>query len=178
MNFFSKNRILVWILIILIILNVSAFISFVVMSRHKTEHANCCTGAESTCRALSDELGLTRDQADKVACINAVYRDAASPLAEGIRQKREMMLSELEKERPDTAVLNDIVRTMTNMRTEIQQKNITQYLELKKVCTPSQALRLSTLYRDLYGCPMQENKMHRGHQNGKCKGMNDSACQE
>lgn len=175
MNFFTQNRFVFWTLILLVLINVSALASFFIFSRQETPAAACCPPEETGQRALSNELGLTQSQAEKVAQINRDYKLQAEPIAAAIKEKRELILSELEQNESDTIVLNQIVKSLAILQIEIQQKNISQYLELKKVCTPEQTHRLSTLYRDLYGCPMRENSNMNHRNRNRCgQGMNDS----
>lgn len=175
MNFFSRYRIILWSLIILIVINVSAILSFLIFSRQdKPAEKDCCSQEEQRGRAFRSELGLTEEQALKVDLINNTYRSSAEPIAAEIKQKRALILSELEHENPDTIFLLEVVKKLAELQMEIQQKNIGQYLELKKVCTPEQTLRLSSLYRDLYGCPMQKNSMQNRHKNRHGQGEKDS----
>jgi Spy/CpxP family protein refolding chaperone len=180
MNFFLKTRFLFWTLIILVLINVSALASFFIFSNQKPTAAACCPPEQTSQRALSSELGLTQSQTEKVAQINRNYRQQAEPIAASIKEKRETILSELEQPEPDTIFLNQIVRSLSILQIGIQQKNIQQYLELKKVCTPEQTHRLSELYRDLYGCPMRDNDntMERRHRNRCGQGMHDSSGQD
>lgn len=168
MNFFSKNRLVFWIFIVLILINVSALVTFYFYSTRVKEVPACCSEEEKSQRALSNELGLTDGQSATVAEINNAYREKARPIAMSIRETRELILAELEKATPDTAMITQWARSIATLQMGMQQQNIKQYLELKKVCTPQQAQRLSSLYRDLYGCPMQENKMRHQYRRGQC----------
>jgi Spy/CpxP family protein refolding chaperone len=169
MNFFLKNRLTFWTLIVLIVINVSALVSFLLYTGNKPADAACCSKEESDGRGFSSELGLTAGQSEEVARINRVYRQNAGPVSADIKKKREIILTELESDNPDTVILNQVTKELSTLQMEIHQQNIKQYLELKKVCNPEQAMRLSALYRDLYGCPMQSNKMQnrRQHRHGQ-----------
>jgi len=173
MNFLSKHRFLFWALMVLIVVTVSALVSFFLFSKQDPVNEACCSQAEKSGHAFTHELGLTPVQTEQVARINSEYRQQAEPIAMAIKEKRGIILSELEREKPDTIFLNEVVKTLSLLQMEIQHKNIKQYLELKKVCTPEQALRLSALYRDLYGCPMQGNQMQYRYQRRHGEGKRD-----
>ncbi|MEI6433628.1 MAG: periplasmic heavy metal sensor [Bacteroidota bacterium] len=175
MNFFAKRRFVFWTLIVLIVITVSALVSFFLFSKQNPANVACCPQGEKSGCDFTSELRLTPDQTGKVTQINNEYRQLAEPIVAAIREKREIILSELDRDKPDTGFLNQVVKTLSLLQMEIQQKNILQYLQLKKVCTPEQAHRLSALYRDLYGCPMQGNRMQYRHSRGM--NMRDSACQ-
>lgn len=147
----SKNRILFWILIFLIVLNVSAMISFWLYYARKNKPV-AETGAEKPGWALQQELSLSPEQTEAVAGINVRYRNISVQLAEDIREKKTELMSELSAGQTDTAKAYSIVDELAVLRNQLQESNIRQFLELKKVCTPSQVEKLSAIYSEFYGC--------------------------
>ncbi|MFZ4520212.1 MAG: Spy/CpxP family protein refolding chaperone [Bacteroidales bacterium] len=165
MDIFHKNRLIFWVLVILVIINVTALVSFFLFSKPQPQ-APCCSPAEQQCVAFRDQLNLTAEQTGKVSLINENYEASAGPTAAAIKSTRDAILTELEKELPDTMQIASLIDRLAGLQVSIQKDNIKQYSELKKVCTPEQAQRLSALYRDLYGCPMQKNRMQNRYRGG------------
>ncbi len=170
MNAVIKYRLVFWGLISLIVLNLSALAGYLIFKPNEPALSEC-TGNPGEGRGLLKELDLTGDQQETLQKINDKYRQEAEPLAVQLREQRNRMLTELERDQSDTLVLMELAGTMSVLQEQIQKINIQQYLELKQVCTPEQALRLSALYRNLYGCPMQGNKAMHRHQNRHGKGL-------
>jgi hypothetical protein len=166
MNFFYKNRLIFWVLFILVVINISALISFFLLTKPR-EAPPCCTPEEQQCNAFQDELKLSSSQIVKVQAINKNYTDSAGPIALSIKEARAAILNELEKEIPDTVQLNKMTNQLALLQMKIQTENIKQYIALKRVCTTAQASRLSALYRDLYGCPMRDGTMNHRHRQGQ-----------
>ncbi len=166
MNFFHRNRFIFWVLIILVAINISALVSFFLFSKPPAA-APCCSPEEQQCIAFRDELNLSADQNQQVTAINKVYTESAEPIAATIKEMRASILTELEKESPDTLQLNTFVAQLAVLQMKIQKENIKQFSALKRVCTPDQAQRLSALYRDLYGCPMQNGQMKHRYRHGQ-----------
>lgn len=166
MNFFDKNRLIFWVLIILVVINISAFVSFFLFTKSPVTPA-CCPPGEQQCNAFRDELKLTAAQSLKVAEINKLYKESAEPIATAIKETRAAILTELENEFPDSIHLNSLVNELALLQSKIQKENIRQYTNLKHVCTPEQANRLSALYRDLYGCPMQNGQINHRYRHGQ-----------
>lgn len=164
MNIFTKNRLVFWLLIILVLINISALVSFYYFTRKPAVQAECCSAGDRSQRALTMELGLTPDQGSEVERILSRYREDTRFLADELMKTRRMMLGELSAEHPDTAQIHLRIKEITTLQGEIQLKNVRQYLDLKAVCTPDQAQRLSNLYHELYGCPMKENRNRMRHQ--------------
>lgn len=167
METYKKNRLIFWILIVLVVINVAALASFFVYSSRPAV-ASCKGQAGMSCPGLCQELNLTESQGIKVEVINREYREQAGVLSAGIKETRAAILDELNRETPDTLVINSLVRELSDRQGRLQHENIRQYLELKKVCTPEQARQLSGLYRDLYGCQMQgKGMMNRNRHKGQ-----------
>ena len=172
MNFFHKNRLIFWVLIILVVINISALASFFIFTQKKAP-APCCSPEEQQCVAFRDELNLSAEQTIKVTEINGSYKKSAEPISKAIKETRAAILTELDKEGPDTMQLNILTNQLSLLQLKIQRENIKQYTKLKRVCTPLQAQRLSALYRDLYGCPMQDGQMK--YRNRRGQGNNEKA---
>jgi hypothetical protein len=164
----NKNRLIFWIMIFLLIVNLSALITFFTFNRNKEEVK--CNAMQPQCgKAFQCELGLSEQQLQKVDLINAEYQSVSGPIVDEIRNIRSDILDELSSEAPDTVYVRQKSAELCDFQLLLQQANFTQFLELKKVCDPGQAQRLSALYRELYGCAGMgtgEGSMHR-HMGGK-----------
>jgi len=176
MNFFTKNKFVFWLLVFLVAINLSALVTFgVFYFRHPAGPADQACG--KTCRAFSEELSLSPAQARQVDAILAAYRSTTEPLSGEITNCRVQLLGEIAKPRPDTNLVNGCVEKIALLQKQIQKASVGQYLELKKICTPDQCRRLSSLYFELYGCQGKgmcrekgsgKGMMHRGGHGGKC----------
>jgi Spy/CpxP family protein refolding chaperone len=168
MNFMQRNRLIFWALIILVVINISALISFFLFTKAQAP-APCCSPEEQQCMAFRDELNLSAGQSLKVNEINKKYSASAEPIATSIKETRSAILTELEKDDPDTLRLDVLTNQLALLQLQIQRENIKQYSALKQVCTQEQAHRLSALYRDLYGCPMLDGQMKHRYRHGQGK---------
>ncbi|HNY01639.1 MAG TPA: hypothetical protein PKG48_03575 [Bacteroidales bacterium] len=176
MNLFYRNRLVFWILVVLAVINLSALVTFFVVRekpRPAVDTEACCAAGDRPCSILQEELGLTGDQSEKVMAINRSYTDTAAPLVAAIKETRTGILNALDGTEPDTAELGRLVTRLGSLQVLLQRVSMQQYSELRKICTPDQAHRLSALYRDLYGCPLNsERGQHRfrhGNPGGKGK---------
>lgn len=163
MNPQDKNRLIFWILLFLVIVNLSAVIAFFAFNRH-TETVSCNAMQPQCGKAFECELGLSEEQVREVDVINSEYQSKSSPIVQAIRNIRSDILDELSSESPDTTYINEKSNELCDLQLQLQQANFTQFLGLKKVCDPDQAKRLSALYKELYGCAGMGNRdggMHR-----------------
>ncbi len=151
MEFLSKYRILAWALVILAVMNLMALLAFY-LYLNNTRPVSCEPMHPRAGRAFQDQLGLTEDQSGRVLAINTAYYAQTEPLVDEIRKVRSGILDELSTDRPDTVLIAERAQRISELQAALQKANFQQFLELKEVCTPEQAQRLSALYRELYGC--------------------------
>ncbi len=151
MNFFSKNKVVFWLLVFLVVLNLSALATFIIFFSTSSPGPNEMTPGKS-CSNFCRELSLTPDQSAKVSPVLAKYRNQTDPVSASIRDQRLLVLDELAKDDPDTLLLSQYTRNISSLQEQLQKASIHQYFELKKICTPDQCRKLTSLYSELYGC--------------------------
>lgn len=168
MNIFNNNRTVFWILIFLVVINITALVTYFFYLRVPAGQPSAGSGFKRGI-ALRQELSLTHDQSLKVNRINYTYQALSESVVNTIREKKADLLEELSKENTDSAVVIKLADDIVTEQKKLQMANIKQFLDLKKVCTPEQTQKLSQIYSELYGC---ENKgQGRGKGNGQGKGF-------
>lgn len=161
MNFFSKNKFVFWLLIFLVVINLTILITFLSMySRKSNTMPQQVT--EKPSMAIQKELTLTPSQSEQVDLILANYRKVTDPVAENIREYRARILDELASDKPDTVKINHYADSICYMQRMMQKASVRQYMALKDICNPEQCKRLSSLYFELYGFQGQGKGMGHG----------------
>jgi Spy/CpxP family protein refolding chaperone len=150
MNFFNKNRLVFWLLLFLVVINISALVTFILFYSGQKKQQSENTGARSF-QVFQKELSLTPIQSGKVCSINAQYRTVSEPISSALKAKRSELLEELSMEKPDTLLLKKYAEEIGNLQKELQIVSIRQYLDLKEVCDSCQCQKLSSFYFQLYG---------------------------
>ena len=161
MNYFDKHKILIWVVVFFLVINVSALVTFFVYfsgsGRQVMEPP-----AGQTCGQFCRKLELTAEQTKTVEVIQAEFREKSEPLISQIKETRRMMLQELSKETPDTSLVNRYADSIGELHKQLQKAAAGQFLALKTVCNPEQCRKLSDMYFELYGCNAKEGKMMQG----------------
>jgi hypothetical protein len=177
MNYFNKYKLVFWIMILMIVINISAFTSFYVFYKaDKSKPAadtGCCSG---TCRVLNEKLGLGSEQTPKVLVINRQFREKTEPIVAEIKHTRVAMLDELSLEKPDTAILSAYTEKIGELQKILQKASIEQFRQLKQICTAEQCRKLSSIYSEVYGCSKMSQGRGEGMQNNCRKGQENKAC--
>jgi Spy/CpxP family protein refolding chaperone len=170
MDLYKKNRLLFWFFIFLVLINISALVTYFIFFRNPGDQMDRPDSqGVAKQEVFRQQLDLTTIQSASVDSINELYRQAAAPVVDSIKAKRSAILDELNNSGPDTMHLNRLVNDLSALQARLQHENIRQYLSLKKICTPDQALRLSGLYRDLYG--FDETGKGNRHRQGQNRGQ-------
>lgn len=154
---YHKNRLLFWILIFLIVVNLAALGAYLFYPVKPSVVTCGDEGATPGC-LYQARLDLTDEQTRQVDQISGEYLKVSGPLADSIKKLRGEILDELSVTDPDKSYLNDLTEELADIQVLLQKENIDHYLALKQVCTPEQAMRLANLYRELYGCPMHKSE--------------------
>jgi Spy/CpxP family protein refolding chaperone len=164
MNFFTKNRFVFWLLIFLVVINLTALITFLVFYSRSSSLSNQQVQVNPG-MSFRKELSLSPAQSEKVEAILADYRKSTEPVTSDIRNYRTQLLEELAKDKPDTSFLKRCADEICLLQKQMQKESVKQYMALKEICNPAQCKRLSALYFELYGC------QGKGQGMGKGKGM-------
>lgn len=154
MKRFNNNRTVFWILIFLVLINITALVTYFIFLRKPASNPIPGSGFKHGI-ALRQELSLTPGQSSKVNTINAAYKASSEPIVALIKEKKAVLIEELSRDETDTTLVIKLADEVLTEQKKLQLANIKQFLELKKVCTPEQTEKLSQIYSELYGC---ENK--------------------
>lgn len=158
MNYFSKYRIVFWIMILVIVINVSAFTSFLFYYKSNRAAVADTASCSGTCRFLNEQLALTPGQSARVKEINNEFRSRTEPVVAEIKSTRTALLDELSLDTPDTAKISACSSKISDLQKILQKAAIVQFQQLRQVCNPEQCLKLSAIYSEIYGC----SKMNQG----------------
>lgn len=176
MKTMSTNRIILWALIFLAIINITALLSFFLLARN-TSSTPAKDERNQQGGALKTELSLTDAQEEKVKIINGEYKIQSEPIVDSIKSAKSRLLEELSKENTNAQTITSILKDLGMHQNNLQQANVKQFLALKQVCTPEQTQKLSGIYAELYGCSANGNGEGKGmkhrHRYGKQRGSNN-----
>ncbi len=152
MNFFSRQKVIIWILAGLLVITLSILGSMIYYTWSEPEEVVTQPGCASSCMMMFEELDLDAAQQGEVEQVLAHYKDSSVILIKELRQQRLTLMEELQKDDPDR--LQICVWSEELGKTQARMTNLaaSQYLQIRAICTPEQRQKLSNIYCDLFGC--------------------------
>ena len=159
MNYFTKNRILIWIVIAAFAINISAIVTIlyrVNKEKCRTENGTC---HHKSHELFKKELNLTPEQEIQFLEIKKASKLEAEPIVMKMKEQRKMLMNVLFEKTPDTLKIKQISNDIEQSQALLLQYTIKHYLDIKKILKNEQQEKLNFLYQDLFGCDrMQMSK--------------------
>jgi Spy/CpxP family protein refolding chaperone len=173
MNPNTKYRILIWIIVILVATNLSTIGSFYYhrameakTSEIKQEDQKVIPG-EQRARFFRDQLNLNDEQLDQFRNINRTFNRTARGIEMNLAQLREDLITELGKQNPDSVHLDQMAIEVGDNHRELKQVTTTFYLNMKKICTAEQQVKLHEIFQSMLNKDNQVNLPRPGNQGGR-----------
>lgn len=169
----NKYRILIWIIVILVATNLSTIGSFYYhrvneskAEQVKQDEQTSIPGDQRT-RFFREELNLNNDQLDQFREINRTFNRTARGIEANLAQLREDLINELGSENSDSLKLEKLANDIGENHKELKQVTTTFYLDMKKICTPEQQIKLHEIFQSMLNKDSQVNLPQPGYQRGR-----------
>ncbi len=117
---------------------------------------------------LANELGLDEAQKKLFQDFESDYRQQISTLNEEIQSVNQQIIQELSRELPDTVELLSLSRETGLLHEKIKRTTIHHFMNLRSICTPEQAVKLSGVLEQIESGPRRmRNRRGEGHGPGR-----------
>jgi Spy/CpxP family protein refolding chaperone len=169
----NNHRILVWIIVILIATNLSTVGSFYyhkltevkVPVSHQEVQADITV--DHNINFFSDQLNLEADQTDQFRTINQFYNQTARAIELNLSHLRRDLIEELGVQNPDTLRINQLTSEIGENHRKLKQLTATFYLNMKKICSKDQQIKLHSMFQSMQSKQGQETLQKGRYQWGK-----------
>lgn len=169
MNYFSKNKILGWLILVGLIINIVA-ISTILYKRNSflnNKIEKDLPPQHSPFEFIKKELNLSEEQSEKFKKIKEEMRIEAKVIFDSLKIKRNELMTVLAQEKSDQQSINSLSNEIVALQSKLLHHSINQYLRLKKILSHEQQLKFIEVYKDIFGC---DNMKHRRGGKGKHHG--------
>lgn len=147
MDFFTKNKMLFWCVVVLVLLNVATLGSFW-LKKPPLPPAGSGQGADGQ-RIMEERLGLSDEQATEFKRLREEHFMRTRPLQEKMHRIRLHLLDEIFAPEPDETLIEELFTELGEKQTEFERNLYTHFQEMKDVCTPEQMHELRIMLRGL-----------------------------
>lgn len=188
-TFFSQNRLLIWLVIFLLVLNISAISSIIFHRVREPDNVSLPfrpPGPDEERipgdgRFLRDFLELDRRQYEQFRMNRHAFQTKAWSITEELRKKKIEFLEELDKKDPDPGRIEQISEEIGQLHKALRLETGEYYLELKTICNDEQQQKLHHFFmqslgrHDMINGPARGRGMHqRMKRNNRINQVNDS----
>lgn len=145
----KKQRIINWLSIFLLVINISAFATLLLMNNKTTSYAQESTEYYKSDVFLKEALNLTDEQYEKVACMDyKIFRIYQNILDMQCASNFKLM-AELSSENPNQQIMDSIARQIGGLHTGLKRQTIKHFMNIRSICTDEQSLLLDQLIKDM-----------------------------
>ena len=150
MDYFTKRKLTIWVLGLLIVINLTALVTIYVQSKTKIVLPGITTsGISDGYEVLNKELDLSQEQADKIREIMDEHRFAVDMIKEEIQENRLKVAEELLSESPDTSRLRDLWENMGSLQTKLEKLNALHFLKVRASVDSVQKKKFLIVMREM-----------------------------
>jgi hypothetical protein len=160
-TFFSQNRLLIWLVVFLLLLNISAISTMIYHKVKETKnpssfvqppiHRERRLAGEG--RFLRDFLKLDKEQFEQFRVCRHAFQTKAWDITEELREKKIEFLEELDRKNPDTGKIQQISEDIGSLHKSLRMETGKYYLELKAICNDEQQQKLHHFFMQTFERP-------------------------
>jgi hypothetical protein len=175
MNTENKNRWMIWAIVILVVMNLTTFITIVYNRRQLSDLEQVSVQGESmpgnasmkySGRYFRDSLDLSPDQMRKFSEFNPRFRQAVMAINLDMAKMRNSMLIEMAKNECDTNILNNLSDSIGYLHARLKKETYQYYIYFKNICNKEQQKKLEQLFGEMFNSDTQMGQNGRGPRGG------------
>jgi len=154
-TYFTRYRILMWLIIILLVINISAIttIFFGINLRYKKEarpfHQRTELHRHHDGKFFEQSLNLSQEQDLQFKATRHKFFTEAKKIAGQMHNKRVEFINELASDVPDTIKLQEIADEIGMLHSNLKYQTYKHYLEMKNICTKEQEEKLTRIFKSM-----------------------------
>jgi Spy/CpxP family protein refolding chaperone len=107
---------------------------------------------------FKDEIGLTAEQVSKIEEMSGLFQEAVIKKQADIKVKGLKVRSYLKEEQVDRKKMEEMIREVAKMRTDLQVDHMNYLLDLKDLLTPEQIAKIESLKKERRHKRMKKRK--------------------
>ncbi|MCK9612443.1 MAG: hypothetical protein PHR81_04215 [Bacteroidales bacterium] len=150
MSYFNKNRVTLWLVVAVLLINTAAIATILYKMYNEPLSNKPKKGQPCMQSFLEKKLELTPVQAKKFRIMKKAHHDSVAALRKLMDEKRSVISENLSKTEPDSLLLYSTADDLGVLYAQVRKMFISHYLNLRKVCTSEQQLKLAGIYSGVF----------------------------
>ncbi|MCK4998967.1 MAG: periplasmic heavy metal sensor [Anaerohalosphaera sp.] len=148
MDYFTKNKMFFWVIVVLTVLNSVTITSFW-LKRSPAHRPNAPQDTRDGRKIMEERLNLSPEQVEKLEQIRQRHFKNTRPLQDDLHKIRLDLIDELFALEPDQTKINNMLSELEKGMGEFENALFTHFQELKSLCDETQAQELKYMLIDL-----------------------------
>jgi hypothetical protein len=154
MDIFKQKRFLVYVIILLVILNISTlFMMWIGRPLHRLANRGPISPEHEKARIeqlLQEELGFDKAQTKEYLMMRQKHYKQVTSLRIEIRELKKQMFDEVLQDNPQPMLSDSLLRLAQEKQVNLEQLTFQHFLDLKKLCKPEQQDKLKLLMHEVF----------------------------
>ena len=142
----KSNRIIQWLNIFLLVINLSAFGTILLMNKQAPQKS---LDKYSSDEFLKKELKLTSEQYRKILLMDSEVFRIYQSLLDMECASNFRLVEEMTSESPSKAKTDSIALTIGKLRSGIKKQTVRHFENIKSICTPEQKVLLNQILKEM-----------------------------
>lgn len=142
----KSNRIIQWLNIFLLVINLSAFGTILLMNKQAPQKS---LDKYSSDEFLKKELKLTNEQYRKILLMDSEVFRIYQSLLDMECASNFRLVEEMTSESPSKAKTDSIALTIGKLRSGIKKQTVRHFENIKSICTPEQKVLLNQILKEM-----------------------------
>ncbi len=144
----TQQNTIKWLNLFLLVINISAFITILVMN-HQTGNSGSTGTSYSSDSFLKKELNLSEEQYQALTKLDGDVFRSYQLLLDKQCELNFGLLEELSSDNPSKANLDSIAERIGHYQTLLKKQTIRHFINIRSLCTPEQQQLLDNLLKDM-----------------------------
>jgi len=164
MNYFTKNRLLFWGIVLLVLMNVSSLATVWYQQRQRAElPQEPMRPPRDVADFLKRRLELSPAQAEEMVQLQQQHFQTARTLRNEIRELKQSLFDELTGEAADSARVDSIAAQIGRKHSELEKLTFYHFRDIRCLCPPEKKKHLEALMHDVFHSrgPHHRKRRHR-----------------
>jgi hypothetical protein len=151
----TSNRTLVWVIVVLLVTNLSMGLSFMYhkwqdsKAIKQTEKTAIDVPAEQRTKFFREQLNLTPEQVNQFRELNRTYNRSARDITMQLDDLRAKMVDEMANAEPNQQLLDTVTINVGALHTQLKKITIGYYTGMKAVCDDDQKIKLNEIFKSM-----------------------------